>query len=250
MRAHRTVLAGLVILALAFAAGCAKRQLTKSEIDTLDAIGAKIAKAERMDARDCAPKELAAAITELDHARHEAAENWEAAQQYIKRADKAADELLAKTEPCWEAKQPKPAPAPVAAPPPAPPEAAPPPPAPAPAPPPMMEETSKFENIRFDFDKFFIREDAKPILVKVADYLKSHPEAKLLIEGHCDERGTAEYNMALGDRRAHSARKYLIGLGIAEERLSTISYGKERPLDPGHNEEAWAKNRRDVFLLR
>jgi peptidoglycan-associated lipoprotein len=108
----------------------------------------------------------------------------------------------------------------------------------------------KFENIRFDFDKSFIREDAKPILQAVADYLKKNPGAKILIEGHCDERGTSEYNMALGDRRAHAARKYLEALGVPRSRLSTISYGEERPLDPGHDEEAWAKNRRAAFVLQ
>ncbi len=72
---------------------------------------------------------------------------------------------------------------------------------------------------------------------------------KIQIEGHCDERGTAEYNLALGERRANSAKKYLVSLGIPADRLSTISYGKEMPLDPGHNEEAWAKNRRAHFII-
>ena len=107
-----------------------------------------------------------------------------------------------------------------------------------------------FENIHFDFDKSFIRDDAKPTLGKVAAYLKKNPDAKLQIEGHCDERGTSEYNMALGQRRADSAKKYLVNLGVAGSRLSTISYGEERPADPGHNEGAWAKNRRAVFVLR
>ncbi|NJD62517.1 MAG: peptidoglycan-associated lipoprotein Pal [Deltaproteobacteria bacterium] len=127
---------------------------------------------------------------------------------------------------------------------------APPPPPPSEAAPVPTPETSAFENIHFDFDKSFIREDAKPVLAAVADYLKKNPGAKLLIEGHCDERGTAEYNMALGDRRATAAMKYLAALGVEKSRLSTISYGKERPLDPGHNEEAWAKNRRDAFVLK
>ncbi|HWS14995.1 MAG TPA: peptidoglycan-associated lipoprotein Pal, partial [Candidatus Methylomirabilis sp.] len=105
-------------------------------------------------------------------------------------------------------------------------------------------------NIHFDFDKSFIREDAKPKLSKVAEYMKKNKDAKILIEGHCDERGTSEYNMALGDRRANSAKKYLTALGINGKRLSTVSYGKERPLDPEHNEDAWAKNRRAVFVLQ
>jgi len=112
------------------------------------------------------------------------------------------------------------------------------------------EKASLFADIYFDFDKSFIREDAKPVLAKVADYLKKNSGAKVQIEGHCDERGTAEYNMALGARRAESAKKYLLSLGVKAAALSTVSYGKEKPLDPGHTEDAWAKNRRDHFLLK
>ncbi len=112
------------------------------------------------------------------------------------------------------------------------------------------EAASMFADIRFDFDKSFIREDAKPVLATVADYLKKNPGAKVQIEGHCDERGTAEYNMALGARRAESAKKYLLSLGVKGGQLSTVSYGKEKPLDPGHDETAWAKNRRDHFVLK
>ncbi len=112
------------------------------------------------------------------------------------------------------------------------------------------EAASMFADIHFDFDKSFIREDAKPVLATVADYLKKNPGAKVQIEGHCDERGTAEYNMALGARRAESAKKYLLSLGVKGGRLSTVSYGKEKPLDPGHDESAWAKNRRDHFVLK
>jgi peptidoglycan-associated lipoprotein len=76
-----------------------------------------------------------------------------------------------------------------------------------------------------------------------------HPTVKIQIEGHCDERGTNEYNLALGERRANSAKKYLISLGMPADQISTISYGEEKPLDPGHNEEAWAKNRRGHFIV-
>jgi peptidoglycan-associated lipoprotein len=246
MRNRHLLLFLAFLLAAVVAAGCAKRQqLSKSQTDQLEAIAAKIAKAEQMGAMECAPKELAYTQAEYAHARHEAYESWENAQAYIRKADKAADELLEKTRRCLEAKQPKPAPPPVEAPTPAPS----PPPAPAPAPAPA-EEAMKFENIRFDFDKSFLREDAKPILQAVAAYLKKNPGAKLLIEGHCDERGTPEYNMALGDRRAHSAMKYLEGLGVQGSRMSTISYGEQQPLDPGHDEAAWAKNRRAVFVLQ
>ncbi|UCD48385.1 MAG: peptidoglycan-associated lipoprotein Pal [Deltaproteobacteria bacterium] len=123
---------------------------------------------------------------------------------------------------------------------------------PPPPPPPAVAEPAPamFENIHFDFDKSFIRNDAKPTLQSVADYMKKNPDAKLQIEGHCDERGTPEYNIALGQRRADSAMKYLTNLGVAGDRVSTITYGEEKPADPGHNEAAWAKNRRGVFVLR
>ena len=115
----------------------------------------------------------------------------------------------------------------------------------------VTEETASiFEDIRFDFDKSTIREDSKPILAKVAAYMKKNAGAKLQIEGHCDERGTAEYNIALGDRRAESARKYLVSLGIPGGALSIISFGEMKPLAQGHTEEAWAKNRRAHFVLK
>lgn len=112
------------------------------------------------------------------------------------------------------------------------------------------EKASGFDDIHFDYDKSFIREDAKPALAKVGDYLKRNAAATVQIEGHCDERGTAEYNMALGARRAESARKYLLSLGVKAAALSTVSYGKEKPLDAGHTEGAWAKNRRAHFVQR
>jgi peptidoglycan-associated lipoprotein len=98
----------------------------------------------------------------------------------------------------------------------------------------------------FDYDKYDIRSDAREALRGDADFLKKY-DMKFLVEGHCDERGTEEYNMALGDRRATAAKEYLISLGISPDRMTTISYGKSRPFDPGHNEEAWAKNRRAHF---
>jgi peptidoglycan-associated lipoprotein len=113
-----------------------------------------------------------------------------------------------------------------------------------------MEQPSLFPDIRFDFDKSFIREDAKPVLMRIAEHMKGSPAASLLIEGHCDERGTAEYNMALGERRAEAAKRYLVSLGVRQGAISTVSFGKEKPLDPRHNEEAWAKNRRAHFVLK
>lgn len=105
------------------------------------------------------------------------------------------------------------------------------------------------ESIYFDFDRSFIKPEYRPLLEKKAEFLKEFPEYGLRIEGNCDERGTNEYNLALGDRRADSAKSYLISRGISADRIATISYGEERPLAVGHNEESWAQNRRDDFVL-
>ena len=105
-------------------------------------------------------------------------------------------------------------------------------------------ESKLLKDIHFDFDKYNIRPGDTGILKENAALLKKNPKIKIQIEGHCDERGTVEYNLALGERRANNTKKYLVSLGVSADRISTISYGKERPLDPGHNEEAWAKNRR------
>ncbi len=110
-------------------------------------------------------------------------------------------------------------------------------------------ESNLLKDIHFDFDRYNIRPGDAEILRENAALLKKNPKVKIQIEGNCDERGTTEYNLALGERRANSAKKYLVSLGISESRISTISYGKERPLDPGHNEEAWAKNRRDHTII-
>jgi peptidoglycan-associated lipoprotein len=105
------------------------------------------------------------------------------------------------------------------------------------------------ENIYFDFDKSNLKPEAQEVLKRKAEWLRKNPGESVIIEGHCDERGTNEYNLALGDRRAQSANNFLINLGIAKSRLTTISYGEERPADPQHNEEAWSKNRRNHFVL-
>ncbi len=112
-------------------------------------------------------------------------------------------------------------------------------------------KATNLEAVYFDFDQWSIREDQKDVLQKNAEWLKANPKVKVRLEGHCDERGTAEYNLALGQKRAEAAKAFLEGLGIAAQRISAISYGKERPLDPGHDEAAWAKNRRaDIVLVR
>ena len=105
------------------------------------------------------------------------------------------------------------------------------------------------KDIFFEFDKSNISPDAREILKANADFLLKNGNSKVVIEGHCDERGTAEYNMALGQRRAQETKNYLVNLGIKEPRIKTISYGEERSFDPGHNEDAWAKNRRAHFAV-
>lgn len=105
------------------------------------------------------------------------------------------------------------------------------------------------EHIYFDFDKSTLTDSAKVTLKAKAAWLMANPNVTVTIEGHCDERGTSEYNMALGDRRARSARSYLMDLGIRSRRMTTISYGEEKPIALGHNEAAWAKNRRAQFVI-
>ena len=104
--------------------------------------------------------------------------------------------------------------------------------------------------IHFDFDKYNIRADAQSLLNNHATWIKSNPGINIIIEGNTDEWGTEEYNLALGERRAVSAKSYLSNLGISADRLSTVSYGESRPLDGQHNEAAWAMNRRDEFKGR
>jgi peptidoglycan-associated lipoprotein len=105
-----------------------------------------------------------------------------------------------------------------------------------------------FDLIYFDYDKYDLKPESRDVLQKVADFMKGNGKYILRVEGHCDERGTAEYNLALGQRRADAAMSYLLKLGIDKERVTTLSYGKELPLDPASTEEAWAKNRRDNFV--
>jgi len=109
--------------------------------------------------------------------------------------------------------------------------------------------TPEFENIYFEFDQYRIRGADEMSLGRIASYLREHQDVRVMIEGHCDERGTNEYNMALGEQRALAARRYLIGLGVTAARLSTISYGEEPPSDDGSSEQAWATNRRDEFTV-
>jgi len=115
----------------------------------------------------------------------------------------------------------------------------------------MAQDVRAFEaeGIYFDFDKAEIKADAKAILEKKAAWLRANPSYNVKIEGNCDERGTNEYNLALGDRRAKAAQKFLNALGIGMNRMSTISYGEEKPACTEKNEKCWSKNRRDDFKL-
>jgi len=142
-----------------------------------------------------------------------------------------------------------PPPAPVAA------RAAPPPSRPTPAPPPAAVSTQPLpgserdfvvnvgDRIYFDYDRYEIRSDAEPILAAQAAWLVRYPSVQVRVEGNCDERGTEEYNLALGARRANGVKTFLLNHGVASGRITTISYGKERPIDPGTGEAAWTHNR-------
>lgn len=120
---------------------------------------------------------------------------------------------------------------------------------PAPPAPAAVSEVLLLKDIYFDFDKYNLKDDAKKSLSENFNWLRANPAVRIEIEGHADERGSDEYNLALGERRASAAKGYLKVLGIPEERMTTISYGEFRPMDPRHNEEAWAKNRRDHFSI-
>jgi peptidoglycan-associated lipoprotein len=131
----------------------------------------------------------------------------------------------------------------------------PPPPAPkeepkAETPAPKEIGSADFQPAFFDLDSYTLREDARAALDKDAKLLRDNSGTKITIEGHCDERGTAEYNQALGEKRAQAARDYLQNAGIDASRIQIVSYGKERPFEPGHDEAAWAKNRRAHFVTR
>ena len=110
-------------------------------------------------------------------------------------------------------------------------------------------EDGPLADILFEYDRATLNEAARALIEKHALWLQSHREAKVTVEGHCDERGTTDYNLALGEQRAKAAKEYLVSLGVLEARLRTVSYGKERPLDRANNEAAWARNRRAHFAV-
>jgi peptidoglycan-associated lipoprotein len=129
------------------------------------------------------------------------------------------------------------------------PEATPPPASETPVPVPSVT-AGDFKDVFFDLDSYALRDDAKLALDLAAKLLRDKADVSITIEGHCDERGTVEYNQALGEKRANAARDYLVNAGVSAARVQTLSYGKERPFAEGHDESAWAQNRRAHFVLR
>jgi peptidoglycan-associated lipoprotein len=115
----------------------------------------------------------------------------------------------------------------------------------------FLEKARAFENqdVYFDYDAYTLSPPAKKVLDEKIAFLKQYPKVKVTVEGHCDERGTTEYNLALGERRANAAYQYILNSGLQTQKLSTISYGKERPISTGHDESSYAKNRRAHFAL-
>lgn len=114
-----------------------------------------------------------------------------------------------------------------------------------------QEKTKSLNDLRtrinFAFDSSELTSESRNILKRKAEIMQQYPQVTLVVEGHCDEQGTAEYNLALGDRRARASFEYLKVLGVSESRMSLVSFGEEKPLDPGHDEAAWSQNRRDEF---
>ena len=228
--------------------GCATTASYRPEIDSMKAA---LAEAKAAGAETLAPEEYARAEACLDILTHEATEFHPFAdpnaRNYIGKCRAAFQALKDKMAAAREARVPV--------------EPVPPPPAPkpeaAPAPPPAAaageagkEKESPLKDAFFDFDKSVIRADAKKSLDENVRWLKANPKATVVIEGHCDERGTREYNLGLGQRRARSAKDYLVAAGIDAKRIKIISYGKERPFAPGHDESAWKWNRRAHFVLQ
>jgi peptidoglycan-associated lipoprotein len=174
--------------------------------------------AEEKAVEEAAPEtDMASKVAEEQAAQEEAARQWEmAAEEDLKQEQMAAE--AAKAEEMEHAKM-------------------------------AAKQMFMNEDIYFEFDSSVLLPMAREVLSRKADWLRENPDTSIIIEGHCDERGTNAYNIALGDRRAETAKAYLVDLGIDEVLLTTISYGEERPVDPGHNEEAWAKNRRTHFVV-
>jgi peptidoglycan-associated lipoprotein len=172
---------------------------------------------EEAAVKEAPQEDLAAKAAQEQAAQEEAARQWEMASEEDLKQEQAA-EAAAKAEEMERAKM-------------------------------AARQMFMNEDIYFEFDSSVLSPMAREVLSRKAQWLRENPNASIIIEGHCDERGTNAYNIALGERRAESAKSFLVDSGIDELRFSTISYGEERPVDPGHNEEAWAKNRRAHFVV-
>jgi len=235
-------LALICALAALLTAGCATSASYRPEIDRMKG---ELAEAKAAGAETFAAEEYAAAeacldwythyVTQFDHFGDVTMANLPA------RCRAAFASLRSKLVATREGRVPAEAVATPAAPKP---EAA------APAAARGTEKESVLKDAFFDFDKSSIRPDAKQSLDENAKWLKANPNAALTIEGHCDERGTREYNLGLGQRRAKAAKDYLVSAGINPKRIKIISYGKERPFASGHDESAWKLNRRVHFVLQ
>jgi peptidoglycan-associated lipoprotein len=244
MMKRNIVWVGLISLALCFSMtsliGCAKKAILKegavaaqeesavAQASAAEEAAPVVAQSEPKPRKSVAREQAAtstsssdkaAAKEEADKAAREAAEKAEKAAAEKAAAEKAAREAAEKAKQGAEQK--------AAA---------------------VLKEL-QVANISFDYDKYNLRPEAQEILKAGAPAYLKYKDFKLVVEGHCDERGTAEYNLALGEKRATEAANYLTDLGIDKERIKTISYGKEMPLDNGHDEEAWAKNRRAQFVI-
>ena len=246
-RVWRLALVSAFVAIIVAVAGCATTASYRPEIDSMKAA---LAEAKAAGAETLAPEEYAHAEACLDWLTHEATE-------FHPLADPNARNFIGKCRAAFQALKDKMAVAREAR---TPVEAVPPPQAPKPeaAPPAAAargaeagkEKESPLKDVFFDFDKSVIRADGKKSLDENVRWLKANPKATIVIEGHCDERGTREYNLGLGQRRAKSAQDYLVAAGIDAKRIKIISYGKERPFAPGHDESAWKWNRRAHFVLQ
>lgn len=232
-------------------AGCATTASYRPEMDSMKAA---LAEAKAAGAQMRAPEELAAAEACLDWFTHEATEFNPFADPDARIRDKCQAAFAALRDKMTAPVSPLVTPQPEVAAPAAglPAEAVSPPvmPQPETAQGAAEEKASPLKDVFFDFDKSSIRADMKKSLTENVEWLKANPTASITIEGHCDERGTREYNLALGERRARSVSNYLVAAGIDAKRIKVISYGKERPFSPGHDESAWKWNRRAHFVLQ
>lgn len=236
-RFHLALICASVALMIA---GCATTASYRPEVDSMRAF---LTEAKVVGAETRAPEEFAAAEACLDWFTHEATE-------FNPFADPDAC-IRGKCQAAFTALRNKMTAAPVAR---IPAEAVSPPVTPQPeathAGGAAEEKASPLKDIFFDYDKESIRADMKKSLIENVQWLKANPTASIIIEGHCDERGTGEYNLALGQRRAKSITNYIVAAGINAKRIKVISYGKERPFAPGHDESAWKLNRRAHLVLQ